>query len=171
MDNVKKLLIAFGTVLLLIPSLLALPLTVMVFQGSAKLEKKVTDWNKQCGGKPYYDDACSKKRRALSAELGQFVALVNDELAGLRDISPDASSDFVIEASGRRKIMEHEIRVALYRIKCLGTPANDPQCHAESEAIDTETESLAVEYKKTHAAFDGTWVSLHVSVSPAPKKP
>lgn len=167
----KKLLLSFSTVLLVIPSLLALPLTVMVFQESAKLEKKVTDWNKQCGGKPYYDDACSKKRRALSAELGQFVALVNNELAGLRDISPDAPSDFVIEANGRRKIMEHEIRVALYRIKCLGTAADDRGCHAESVAIDKETESLAAEYRQTHAAFDGTWVSLHVSVSPAPKNP
>jgi hypothetical protein len=168
---VKKLLLSFGTVLLLIPSLLALPLTVLVFQESAKLDKKFTAWNKQCGNKPDYDETCSKRRRALSAELGQFVALVNDELAGLRDISPDASSDFVIESNGRRKIMEHEIRVAFYRIKCLGAAANDPQCHAESVAINKETESLAAEYKKTHAAFDGTWVPLHVSVSPAPRKP
>src|SRR2546425_10721585 len=106
----KKL--TFFLALILIPSLFALPLTVLIFQQSAELAKKVAAWNKQCGDKPSYDDACMKKRYSLSGEFGQFVALVNDELSG--SVSPDASDDFVKEYNGRRKIMEHEVRVALY---------------------------------------------------------
>jgi hypothetical protein len=83
----KKL--TFFLALILVPSLFALPLTALIFEQSAKLAAKVAAWNKQCGGKPTYDDACMKKRYALSGELGKFVALVNDELDGLRDISPD----------------------------------------------------------------------------------
>jgi len=165
----KKL--TFFLALILIPSLFALPLTVLIFQQSAELAKKVAAWNKQCGDKPSYDDACMKKRYALSGELGKFVALVNDELDGLRNISPDASDDFVREVNGRRKIMEHEMRVALYDIKCLGVPASEPQCSVESAAIDEEKAALQAEYKQTHAAFDGKWISLRASVSPAPKKP
>ncbi len=102
----KKLLLASIPALILIPWLFALPLTALIFQKGAELAKEVTAWNKQCGDKPSYDDACMKKRYQISAELGKFVALVNDELDGLRDISPDASNDFVNEINGRRKIME-----------------------------------------------------------------
>ena len=165
----KKL--TFFLALILIPSLFALPLTVLIFQQSAELAKKVAAWKKQCGDKPSYDDACMKKRYALSGELGKFVALVNDELNGLQDISPDASNDFVKEATGRRKIMELEVRNALYVIKCLGVPASEPQCSAESATIDHEKAALQAEYKETHATFDGKWISLHAIVSPAPKKP
>jgi hypothetical protein len=165
----KKL--TFVLALILVPSLFALPLTVLIFQESAKLADKVAAWNKQCGGKPSYNDACMKKRYALSGDLGKFVALVNDELDGLRDISPDASNDFIKEATGRRKIMELEARNALYIIKCLGVPASDPQCRAEAEAIDEEKTALQAEYKQTHAVFDGKWISLRATVSPAPKKP
>jgi hypothetical protein len=162
------------TLILLISasSLFALPLTVLIFQQSAKLADKVAAWNKQCGNKPSYDDACTKRRQAISGELGQFVALVNDELDGLRDISPDASDDFVKEVNGRRKIMELEVRNALHVIKCLGVPASDSQCSSESAAIEQEKASLETEYEQTHAAFDGKWISLPVSsISPAPKKP
>jgi hypothetical protein len=165
----KKL--TFFLALILIPSLFALPLTVLIFQQSAQLAKKVAAWNKQCGDKPSYDDACMKKRYALSGELGKFVALVNDELDGLRDISPDASDDFVKEVTGRCKIMELEAGNALYITKCLGVPTSDPQCNAESAAIDEEKAALQAEYKQTHAAFDGKWISIRASVSPAPKKP
>ena len=167
----KKLPVTVILALILIPSLLALPLTVLIFQQSAELAKKVVAWNKQCGDKPSYDDVCMKKRYALSGELGKFVALVNDELDGLRDISSDASDDFVKEATGRRKIMELEVRNALYIIKCLGVAASEPQCSAESAAIDEEKAALQAEYKQTHAAFDGKWISVRASVSPAPKKP
>ena len=167
----KKLLFTFILALILISSLFALPLTVLIFQQSAELTKKVAAWNKQCGNKPSYDDACMKKRYALSGELGKFVALVNDELDGLRNISPNASADFVKEVNGRRKIMELEVRNALYIIKCLGVPASDPQCTAESAAIDAEKGALQAEYKETHARFDGKWISLRASVSPAPKRP
>ena len=76
----KKLLFTFIVALILIPSLFALPLTVLIFQKSAELAKKVAAWNKQCGDKPFYDDACMKKRYQISGELGKFVAMVNDEL-------------------------------------------------------------------------------------------
>jgi hypothetical protein len=167
----KKLLLASILAVILISCLFALPLTALIFQQSAELAKKVAAWNHQCGDKLSFNDACIKKRYLLSGELGKFVALVNDELNGLRDISPDASNDFVKEVNGRRKIMEHEIRVALYNIKCLGVPASNSQCSAESAAIDEERAALQAEYKQTHAVFDGTWISMPVTVSPGPKKP
>src|SRR5947199_4622837 len=132
----KKLLLASILAVVLISCLFALPLTALIFQQSAELTKKVAGWNKQCGDKPSYDETCMKKRYTLSGELGKFVALINDELDG--SVSADASDDFVKEFNGRRKIMEHEVRVALYNIKCLGRPASDPQCSAESAAIDVE---------------------------------
>ena len=170
--EMKKLILVFILALIVISSLFALPLTALIFQQSAELAKKVAAWNKQCGDKPDYDDACMKKRQSLSGELGKFVALVNDELSTLRGpISADASDDFIKEFNGRRKIMEHEVRVALYNIKCLGRPASDPQCSAELAAIDAQKASLQAEYKQTHAVFDGTWISIPVTVSPRPKKP
>lgn len=168
----KKLFLACILAVILISSLFALPLTALIFQQSAELAKKVATWNKQCGDKPDYDDACMKKRHSLSAELGKFVALVNDELSTLRGpISADASDDFIKEFNGRRKIMEHEVRVALYNIRCLGVPASELQCSAESAAIDEEKAALEAEYKQTHAWSDGTWISIPVTVSPRPKKP
>jgi len=166
----KKLLLTLMFVLILISSLFALPLTALIFQQSAELAKKVSAWNKQCGDKSSYDETCMKKRSRLSGELGQFVSLVNDELESLRDISPDASDDFVKEVNGRRKIMELEVRNALHIIRCLGVPASDPRCSAESAAIDEAKAALQAEYNQTHAAFDGTWISIPVS-SPVPKKP
>ena len=167
----KKPLFAFVSVLALTSSLFALPLTVIIFQQSAKLAGKVAAWNKQCESKPSYDDACMKKRYQISGEMGKFVAVVNDELDGLRNISPSASEDSFKEFTGRRKIMELEVRNALCIIKCLGVPASEPQCSAESAAIDEEKASLEAEYKETHSRFDGKWISLRVSVSPVPKRP
>ena len=146
----KKTILTFISGLTLISCLFALPLTVIIFQQSAKLADKVAAWNKQCGQKPSYDDACMKKRYQISGELGKFVALVNNELDGLRDISPQASADSVKEFNGRRRIMELEVRNALCIIKCLGVPASEPQCSAESAAIDEEKASLEAEYKETH---------------------
>jgi hypothetical protein len=164
----KKLHLISVMALILIPSLFALPLTALIFQQRAKLADEVTAWNKQCGDKPSYDDACMKKRYKISGELGEFVALVNDELEALRNISPNASEAFVKESNGRRKIMELEARNALHIIKCLGVPASDSQCGAESAAIDEEKTALQTQYKETHAAFDGKWISIPVAVSPAP---
>jgi WD40 repeat protein len=163
----RKPFLTFILALILITSLFALPLTALIFQESAKLAKEVAAWGEQCGDKPYYDESCLKKRRALSAELGQFVSLVNDELTTLRDISPNAPAEFVKESNGRRKIMELEVRNALHIIKCLGM-ASEPQCAAESVTIDEEKAALQAEYKQTHAVFDGTWISLRASVSPTP---
>jgi hypothetical protein len=166
----KRLLLPSILWAVLVSSLVALPLTAVIFQQSAKLAKEVAAWNKQCGDKPYYDDVCMKKRYKISGELGEFVALVNDELDGLRDISPNAPDFFVKESNGRRKIMKLEACNALHIIKCLGVPESDPQCSGESATIEEEKASLQAEYKQTHAAFDGQWISLHATVSPAPKK-
>lgn len=167
----KKLLLTLGPVLVFACTFLAVPLTALIFQESAKLAYKVTVWNKQCGEKPWYDEVCLKKRSELSGQLGQFVALVNDELNSLRNISLEASPDFVREATGRRKIMELELRNALHVIRCLGVPASDSERKVESAAIETEKTALETEYKQTHAVFDGNWISLRATVSPAPKKP
>ena len=167
----KKLFLAFILSLTLIAYFFAIPLTALIFQQSTELAKKVTAWNKKVlGNKPDYDETCLKKRRALSGELGQFVSLVNDELITLRDISPNASAEFVKESNGRRKIMELEVRNALHIIKCLGVPDSEPQCSAEAAAIDAEKDALQSEYKETHARFDGKWISLRVTASPAPRK-
>jgi hypothetical protein len=166
----KKLLLPVILALIAIPSLMALPLTALVFQKSKELTDKVAAWNKQCGDKPD-DEKCTKKRHELSRELGEFAALVNDELNVLRGpVSENAPDSFLKEFNGRRKVMELEMRVALYNLKCLGAPAADPQCSAESAAIDAEKTALQAEYKQTHAAFDGKWISIPVTISPAPKK-
>ena len=167
----KRPLLPSILALVLISSLFALPLTALIFQESAKLADEVTAWNKQCGDKPSYKENCYEKRYKLSGELGQFVALVNEELEALRDISPDAPADFVKEVEGRRKIMELEVRNTLHVIRCLGLPASEPQCSAESAAIDAEKTALQAEYQATHVVFDGKWISLRATVSPAPKKP
>jgi hypothetical protein len=52
----------------------ALPLTALIFQESAKVANEVAAWNKQCGNKPIDDEACVKKRYKISGDLGQFVA-------------------------------------------------------------------------------------------------
>jgi hypothetical protein len=102
----NKILLTSILALALVSSLFAIPLTALIFQQSAKLADEVAAWNKQCGDKPYYDENCLKKRRALSGELGQFVSLINDELVDLRDISPNASDDSVKEFIGRVRIGE-----------------------------------------------------------------
>jgi hypothetical protein len=168
----KKSILTSIVTVILASSLFALPLTALIFQKSAKLAKKVDAWNKQCGDKPYYDEACTEKRSELSAELGSFVALVNDELTALRDVSPDASDDSVKEFIGRRKIMDLEVRNALHVIRCLGVPASDPQCSDEAAAIEQQKAALQSESAMTHAVFDGKWISLpaNVTISPVPKQ-
>jgi hypothetical protein len=168
----KKLFLTFSSALVLTSFLFALPLTALIFQESAKLADKVAAWNRQCGGKASYDEACDKKRYEISGELGKFVAMVNDELAIFRNISPNATADFVRESTGRRKIMELEARNALHVINCLGVPANDTQCAGEAAAIEAEKNTLQAEYKESHAIFDQKWIFLpaKIEVSPAPKK-
>jgi hypothetical protein len=67
--------------------------------------------------------------------------------------------------------MELEICNALQVIKCLGTAASDAQCAGEAAAIEAEKVALQAKYKETYAAFDGKWISLRATVSPAPNKP
>jgi hypothetical protein len=168
----KRTFLILLTAVALAASLVALPLTVTIFQESARLKAKVAAWTKQCGSKTEYDETCTKRRHALSKELGEFVALVNDEISFIRSpISPDAGAEFAKEIEGRRKIMEHEVRVALHDMKCLGLPASDPQCIEEVTAIESEKAGLDSEYALTHQHFDGKWISIPVSsVSVAPKK-
>jgi hypothetical protein len=168
----KRTFLILLTAVALASSLFALPLTVTIFQDSARLRTKVAAWMKQCGNKTEYDESCTKRRHTLSKELGEFVALVNDEISFLQGpISPDAGPEFVKETEGRRKIMEHEVRVALHDMKCLGLPASDPQCTEEATALESEKAALESEYALTHRNFDGKWISIPVSsVSVAPKK-
>ena len=161
----KKLiltLIAAGSVAL---PVFALPLTATIFQESARLAKKVAAWNKQCGDKPDYDEVCSKKRHALSRELGEFVALVNDELSFLNGpVSPDAPARLIEECKDRRKLMELEARIALNNIKCLGVTGADSECTAEAAAIEADKADLQRESEEAHEYFDPKhWVSLRVT--------
>lgn len=167
----KKRLLAIILAFASASLLFAIPLTGLIFQESAKLGDKVTTWNKQCGAKPDYDEACTKKRHALCRELGEFVALVNDELNFLRGpVSPDAPARLIEESKDRRKIMELEVRVALHNIKCLGTTGSDSECSAEAKAIEADKAALQQEYEQAHKDFDPkAWISIPVS-SP-PKKP
>jgi hypothetical protein len=71
----KQLLLTFIVALTLITSLSAIPLTQLIMKESDRLTGKVEAWNKQCGGKPSYDEDCMKKRYKLCGELGTFVAL------------------------------------------------------------------------------------------------
>jgi hypothetical protein len=52
------------------------------------------------------------------------------------------------EVNGRRKIMELEVRNALHIIRCFGVSASEPQCSAESAAIDEEKAALQAEYNR-----------------------
>ena len=142
----KQLLLTFIVALTLITSLSAIPLTQLIMKESDRLTAKVEAWNKQCGGKPSYDEDCMKKRYKLCGELGAFVALANDEVIALEDLSPNTLPSDREAFDTRRKFVEHLIRVALYNIKCLGRPASDPRCNRESAAIDAEKAAIQVEY-------------------------
>jgi hypothetical protein len=172
----KRTSLVLAALLIFASSLLALPLTATIFKESDRLKAKVDSWNKQCGNKPDYDENCQKKRHALSKELGEFIALVNDELHFLRGpVSPDAPADFLRETEGRRKIMELEARVAMHNLKWLGLPLDDPERKSEWAALESEKAELEGDYAETHRRFDGKWISIPISsiqkISPAPKKP
>jgi hypothetical protein len=168
----RRMIVWLGATLLVPPILVALPLTAVIFRESARLADAVTQWNKQCGSKHFYDETCSKKRYELSGELAKFVALVNEELDALRDVNPNAPPEFIKESNGRRQVMQLEVRNALYVIKCLGMPPNDSQCTTEAAAIEKDKEALQGQYKETHAIFDQPWISLSgkAEVAPSPKK-
>jgi hypothetical protein len=110
------------------PQTQAVPLSVLIGQESAKLHVQVEAFNKECGGdKSFVGDPCMKRRYKLSGDLGQFVALVNDELSFLSDgDSWDA----------RRNLMLFEVRDALYNIKCLGR--SDKECTDEAKALQAD---------------------------------
>ena len=168
----KRTSLILSAMLIFASSLLGLPLTATIFRESARLKTRVDTWNTQCGSKTEYDESCGKRRHALSKQLGEFIALINDELQFISGpVSPDAPADFVREAEGRRKIMELEARIALYNLKWLGLPLSDPQRKAELAQLESDKAALKSEYAETHRVFDGQWISLPVtSVSPAPRK-
>jgi hypothetical protein len=167
----RKRILVFASTLLFVSALFALPLTATIFQESAKLARRVADWNKQCGAKTEYDEACDKKRHALCRDLGEFVALVNDELNFLRGpISPDAPTGLIEEGKDRRKIMELEVRVALHNIKCLGAVGAEAECSAEAKAIEADKAALQRECEQARKEFDPrAWISIPVAAPP--KKP
>ncbi len=144
--GMKELLLTFIVALTLITSLSAIPLTQFIRKENDRLTAKIEAWSKQCGGKPSYDEDCMKKRYKLCAELGQFVALANDEVIALEDLSPNTLPSDREVFDTRRKFVEHLIRVALYNIKCLGRPASDPQCSGESAALDAEKAAIQAKY-------------------------
>lgn len=172
----KCWILVLSAMLIFASSLLGLPLTATIFQESARLKARVDTWNKQCGSKSAYDENCDKKRHALSKDLGDFIALVNDELQFLRGaVSPDAPPDFVRETEGRRKIMQLEAQIALHHLRWLGLPLSDPDRQTEWTILKSEKARLESEYAEAHRRFDGEWISLPVSsvkvTSPSPKKP
>jgi len=57
----KQLLLTFIVALTLITSLSAIPLTQLIMKESDRLTAKVEAWNKQCGGKPSYDEVESAR--------------------------------------------------------------------------------------------------------------
>jgi len=172
----KRTSLICSVLLIFASSLAALPLTATIFKESNRLSGKIDSWNKQCGSKPDYDENCQKKRHALSKELGEFIALVNDELQFLRGpVSPDAPPEFIRETDGRRKVMELEKRIAVHNLKWLGLPLSDPERKSEWAALESDKAQLEFEYAETHRKFDGKWISIPISsiqqISPAPKKP
>jgi hypothetical protein len=162
--------------LVFLPSIYASRRAVVIFQEQAKLAHEIAAWEKECADQSSQDKTCLKKRDKLIGELREFVALINDELDVLRQVSPNAPDDFVKETEGRRKVMEFEVRDTLYIIKCLGVSAAEPQCSAEAAAIEKEKAVIETEYKATLAefrtsGFDGKWLSLRVDKSAAREKP
>jgi hypothetical protein len=122
-------------------------------------------WEKHCSGKSPKNTTCLKNRDQLIGELREFVAMINDELTVLRQQIPNAPDDFVKKTEGRLKVMGFELHNTLYIIKCLGVPASEPQCTAESAAIEKEKALIETEYKSTltefrTSGFDGKWISL-----------
>src|SRR5439155_1498742 len=84
----------------------------------------------------------------------------------LRARPSQASGKILKEYKGRDKIMEHEVRLALYNIKCLGRPASDPQCSAKLEAIDVEKAAFQPEYSRHTPCLTGRgflYLSPHLS--------
>jgi len=155
----RKRILIFGSALITLSSLCAIPLTTLIFQESERLADKVAAWNKECGNKAG-DQTCMTRRYDLSGDLGKFVAMVNDELG------------FSREAFGRRKIMELEIRTALHAIRCLGVPESDPQCSEESAAIERDKAVARSDYQEMREDFDAKhWISVHVPTPPAKASP
>ena len=116
----------------------AVPLMQLIISENDKLMSKVEAWNKECGRKPYYDQDCMNRRYNLCGELGKFVALANDEIGALSNLSPDTSASDKGEFEARRKSVEHLIDVAVQNIKCLGR-SDDPHCEVGSMAGMTES--------------------------------
>jgi len=159
----KKLSFQLLGILCLASGLFAMPLTSLIFQQSAKLSHEIATWTNQCEQKPSSDETCMKQRYKIAGELGQFVALVNNELEILRE-GTKVDPSMAEETNARLKVMQLEIRMALHNIKCMGL-AEDPQCTEESASIEKERVSLEAEYKQTHAKFDGKWLSVPVTTS------
>jgi len=172
----KQSLVVLGVIFALVSSLYASRRAVIIFQEQTRLANEIAAWEKQCADQSSHDKTCLEKRDKLIAELREFVAMINDELNVLRQVSPNAPDDFVKKTEGRRKVMEFELHNTLYVIKCLGVPASEAQCSAESVAIEKEKAVIETKYASTltefkTSGFDGQWLSLRADKSAARKKP
>jgi hypothetical protein len=143
---VKKPLFAFALTLTLAAGLFAIPLSVLVTQESEKIADSIRAFNKDCGGdKSFVDQPCMDRRFKLSGELGQFVAMLNDEL-NLLSAPETATPPAGYEAQAaedekrwddRRKDMKLHIRWAHHWMDCLGRE-DASECEQERAALDKE---------------------------------
>jgi hypothetical protein len=124
----------------------AVPLSVLIVQESEKIADSIRAFNKDCGGdKSFVDQPCMDRRRKLSGDLGQFVALINDELDFLSapaTRTPPAGYEAQAAENEKRwadrsKDMKLQIRWAHYWMDCLGRE-DASECKQERAALDEE---------------------------------
>ena len=134
--------IILAVALLTVCSALAKPLSLIIFEEDAKLRKRVDAWQVSCSDKGL-DQTCADKRYKLSADIGRFIAMVNDEVALLRDPSDQIDEEFRGSLERRLREMEFAIDCAIHWQRCMSRPASDPVCAAEQVELGKRQQSLA----------------------------
>jgi hypothetical protein len=141
-----KVFLACACIAALGTGLLALPLSVLIVKESEKIADSIRAFNNDCGGdKPFVDQPCMDRRFKLNGDLGQFVAMCNDELDFLS--APETATPptgYEAQAgenekrtADRSKDTKLQIRWALHWINCLGREdANE--CKQERTALNKE---------------------------------
>ena len=118
----------------------------------------------ECGGsKAFSEDQCIERASKLSADLGAFVALINNELSFLlvpaTSTPPPALEQEAAESNRavaeRSKLMVFDSRWALHEIKCLGR--TDLDCTDEAKTIDNDPVAseaqVCVAYRFTSSTY------------------
>jgi hypothetical protein len=129
----------------LVAGLFAIPLSALVTKESEKIADSIRAFNKDCGGDTsFVDQPCMDRRYKLSSDLGQFVALLNDELNFLNEPASTPPPGYEAQAAedekrfaDRRKDMQLHIRWAHYWMDCLGRE-DASECKQERAALDKE---------------------------------